>query len=337
MEMKSKLANKLMWLFLLIIFGTSGVMALLATTIFNKLDVGLLNISMLISFALFAFLVFFFCYKVVYKNVINRIEKLNNSMKNVAKGNYDILIEDDHNDELSELTDSFNKMIKELKANVLLSKNFTRYVSHEFKTPLCVIRNYAELSEDCNDVNQLNNNMEIIINEVNDLNSLSKNILTLCKLDSTTLMPKEDKINVATQIREILCVFQSLWEEKELKFDLDLEEFEITSNEEFLNIVWKNLITNAIKFSNEKGKITINLFKKENQLIFKIKDEGLGIKEEDQKMIFSPFYMGDKSRNKEGSGLGLTLVKNIVEKLDGTINFESKENEWTIFNLKLPL
>ena len=92
MEMKSKLANKLMWLFLLIIFGTSGVMALLATTIFNKLDVGLLNISMLISFALFAFLVFFFCYKVVYKNVINRIEKLNNSMKNVAKGNYDILI-----------------------------------------------------------------------------------------------------------------------------------------------------------------------------------------------------------------------------------------------------
>lgn len=334
--MNSKLTKKLLMWFLVIICGVFICMALLATTVFNKLDMLGLNIAMIITFVLFAAITFILSYVAVYKIVIKRIHLLNESMKEIVKGNYDIKVLDSEVDEISELAESFNKMTYELKANYLLSKNFTKYVSHEFKTPLCVIRNYAELSENTNDLEQIRNNMGIIQEEVNDLDSLSRNILMLCRLDSTNIIEKEDNINFSSQIKDIIISHQSIWEEKKIEFILHIDDINYFSNKELLTIVFKNLITNAIKFSKENGYIKINLYEEVKDIVFKITDNGLGINQEDYPHIFQPFFMGDKSHNTDGHGLGLTLCKSIIEKLDGKISFVSHENNGTAFIIKLP-
>lgn len=332
----SKLTKKLMMWFLIIICGLIIFMALLATTVFNKLNQLALNIAMIICFLFFGLGIFTLCYIAVYNIVIKRISLLNESMKEVTKGNYEIEIFDKNDDEIGELSDSFNKMIYELKANYLLSKNFTRYVSHEFKTPLCIIRNYAELSSNSNDLEQIKKNMTVIEDEVKDLDSLSRNILTLCKVDSTNYIEKEDAINLASQIKDIIIALQNIWEAKEIEFNLSLENIEMKTNKELLNIVWKNLIMNAIKFSPNKEKIKIDLYEEEEYVSFKITDHGIGINSYDYTNIFQPFFMGDKSHNKDGHGLGLTLCKSIIEKLNGKISFISHKNRGTAFLVKIP-
>jgi len=175
----------------------------------------------------------------------------------------------------------------------------------------------------------------IIMEESDRLVTLSKSILQLSLLDSTTLIKKEDTVSVAEQIRTILVLMQKAGEDKDIDIELDLEEFNTATNEQLVHQVWLNLISNAIKFSNHGGKIIISLKKTDKGLRFKIKDNGIGIKDEDKDKIFSQFFMADKSRNTEGSGLELSIVKRIVEKLGGDIDFESKEEQGTKFIVNL--
>lgn len=333
---KTKLTVKLLSSFIGIALGLI-IFIFLIGHLFKGYGNAILPIIMQISFACFCVLIVVLYSLVVNKILLKRIEKLNNAMKQTSSGNYEIVVEDNSNDEMSELIDSFNKMTAELKANAFLSKNFARYVSHEFKTPLSVIRSYAELSGTEKDKKALTKNIEIIISETDKLTKLSKNILTLCELDSTTIIKKEDKFIPATQIKNIIIALQNSWEEKNIQINLDTQEFEIENNENLIYLVWQNLIANAIKFSNSNGKIDIKLLKLDKTMTFTIIDNGVGIKEEDKKMIFQPFFMGDKSHNKEGNGLGLTLIKEIISKLNGTINFESEENKGTKFIVEIPI
>ena len=164
---------------------------------------------------------------------------------------------------------------------------------------------------------------------------LSKAVLDLSLIDATTIITKEDVFSPAEQIRDILRKTSVNWAKKELEFKLDLAEEEVTNNKQFLYQIWENLINNAIKFSFEGGLITIKLRINENGLKFCISDQGIGISTEDSHKVFTHFYIGDKTRNKKGSGLGLAIVSTIVEKLDGSIAFESQPNEGTTFTVKL--
>jgi signal transduction histidine kinase len=331
-----KLTTKLVSSFIGITLVLMTIFALISIVIFKDFDYNGLIIAMFISFIVFTVLLVIAFSVIVHIILLKKINNLNNAVKETSKGNYDITIETKGNDELSELTDSFNKMTKELQANAFLSKDFARYVSHEFKTPLSVIRTYAELSQNTTK-KDLKNNLNIIIEETDKLAGLSTNMLTLCKLDSTTIVKKEDIFIPATQIKNIVIALQKTWEDKNLDIAFDLENFEITNNENLIYLVWQNLIVNAIKFSNQKGKIEIRLKKNQDNFEFKIKDNGIGIKSEDADKIFQPFFMGDKSHNSEGHGLGLTLTKQITQKLSGTITFSSKENKGTEFIVKIPI
>lgn len=277
-----------------------------------------------------------FCY-IIEKMIVRRIRKLNDAMKEVAKGNYEITVPVEEHDELSGLTDSFNKMTAELKSNAFLSRDFTRYVSHEFKTPLSVIRSHAEAAQYAETKEEADDYMEIVIAETDRLAGISKNIMELCRLDSTTIIAKDDNFYPASQIRTILLSTQFAWGTKNITIEPELEEFEIKSNESLLFRVWENLIGNAVKFTEENGKILITLQKQNDLLFFSITDDGIGIADEDKDKVFNPFFTGDKSHNKEGSGLGLPLTKNIVEKLGGKISFSSEQNKGTIFIVELPL
>lgn len=252
-------------------------------------------------------------YRSVNRMILRRLQTLSEAMAQVAEGNCDIRVQDGGHDELSHLTDSFNRMAEELQANAFLSRNFTRYISHEFKTPLAVIRSYAELTQTSPSPEETAKNMEVIIAEADRLTGLSKDVLELCRLDSTTIVEKKD-----------------------IEMLPELEEFRILSNEALLFRVWQNLIGNAIKFTGRGGRIAVTLRRTEDGLVCDIKDNGAGISEEDRQHIFTPFYAGNRFRNREGSGLGLSLSRTLVDKLGGTITFESEEGVGSTFTVRLP-
>lgn len=334
---KNKLSKKLLLAFvgalISIVMAVTMVGAILLIPFDDSVQIQMLYVSQLVIVAL---LVIAFCY-IVDKMVVSRIRNLNDAMKEVARGEYEITVPDDKKDELSELSDSFNKMTAELKSNAFLSRDFTRYVSHEFKTPLAVIRSHAEAAQYADTREEANEYMETVIAETDRLTAISKNILELCRLDSTTLIPQKDVFSPASQIRTVLLSAQFSWGDKNIAIEPDIEEFEIRSNEALLFRVWENLIGNAIKFTERNGTITITLKKQGNELLFSITDNGIGIAEEDKDKIFNPFFTGDKSHNKEGSGLGLPLTKNIIEKLGGGISFFSEQDQGTTFIVRLPI
>lgn len=276
-------------------------------------------------------------YRIVDKMIVCRIEKLNDAMAEVAKGDYEITVPVEKEDELSSLAESFNRMTTELRANAFLSKDFARYVSHEFKTPLAVIRSYAELSQMDHSRVETEKNMKIIVSETDRLARLSKDMLDLCKLDSTTIVEKKDLFSPATQIRKVILDLQLLWNEKGIEIIPELEGFEIVSNEDLLFRVWQNIIGNAIKFTPAGGCVQVLLRKGEHKLTFEVKDNGIGISDADKRHIFTPFHPGNQVHNKEGSGLGLSLSKKIIEKLGGCIAFKSQVDKGTTFTVTLPI
>ena len=276
----------------------------------------------------------------INRTVVARICKLEAATEEVAGGNFDINVEVRGNDELSDLTVSFNRMSAELKSNEYLSKEFVRNVSHEFKAPISAIRAYGELLEVEADGKKIDRTAlrecaKVIIEQSDRLTLLSKSILQLSLLDSTTIIKKDDIVNPAEQIRDIFRLMQAEWSVKDITLDLRLEEMSITNNEQLLYQVWQNLIGNALKFSNKGGIITVTLRRDDSGVLFEITDNGIGINDRDKEKIFNHFFVADKSRNTEGSGLGLAIVKKILSQVDGTITFESTEGKGSTFRVHL--
>lgn len=273
---------------------------------------------------------------IINKLIVKRICELEEATKQIAKGNLGISVPVTGSDEIADLTASFNQMSTELKANEYLSKEFVRNVSHEFKTPISAIKAYAGLLDEAAEGGKLDaaaarEYAGVIIKESDRLTAMTKSILQLSMLDSTTIIKREDTFSPAAQVREILRLMQGKWMEKNLTLDLQMEEVTITNNEQLLYQVWQNLISNAIKFSADGGEVKIVLQKTETGVRFEITDSGAGIKKEDKEKIFDHFYMADASRNTEGNGLGLPIVKKILTKIGGTINFESEEGKGSKF------
>lgn len=285
-------------------------------------------VAVIVALVLFVF--------IINRMVVKRVGELTAAVAQISKGNYGLSVPIKGNDELTELSENFNKMAAELQANAFLSRDFVRYVSHEFKTPLSVIRSYAEAAETGAD-GQAREYMGIIISETDRLTEMTRAILELCRLDSTTLVEKNDSFSPAAQIRSVLLETQFRWGAKGITIDPELEEFTIKGNEALTFRIWQNLIGNAVKFTPGGGNIAVSLKMEDTELRFTVADNGIGIADEDKDKVFNVFFTGDKSHNKEGSGLGLPLTKTIVEKLGGTINFTSERGKGTAFTVRLPI
>lgn len=331
-----KLSKKLLLAFLgaivCIVMAVTLVGSILAMAFDEEIMIGAMYLSQLVILILMTIAFYY----IVDRMIVQKINKLNDAMSKVSEGDYEITIPVEGNDEFSKLTESFNQMANELKMNAFLSKDFACYVSHEFKTPLAVIRSYAEMTQDEEYRSETVGNMDIIISETDRLTRLSKDIMELCRLDSTTIIEKKDTFSPAAQIRSILLDFQLMWREKNIEIIPELDDFKITSNEALLYRVWQNIIGNAIKFTEQYGTITVLLKKETAGFLFKVTDTGSGISEEEKNHIFTPFYSGNKQHNKEGSGLGLPLSRKIIEKLGGTITFDSEIGKGTAFMITVP-
>ncbi len=276
--------------------------------------------------------------RMLSQKMLKPIQKLTEATKKVASGDFSIKLETNRDDEIGDLTNNFNKMVKDLGSLEGLQKEFIDNVSHEIKTPISSIKGFSELLRDGNLSQEEKNEYVNIIEEESDrLLNLSTNMLKLSKLQNQSRITNKEQINIAEQIRKAISLLEPKWKEKEIVFNISIEEKYFYGDEDLLFQVWVNLIENAIKFSKQNGKINVELKEKEKWIEIKIKDNGIGMDEEEKKKIFTRFYQIDKSHSAKGSGLGLAIVKRIVELSRGIIEVESQKNVGTTITVKLPL
>ncbi|MDE6471672.1 MAG: HAMP domain-containing histidine kinase [Clostridia bacterium] len=238
--------------------------------------------------------------------------------------------------EMSILTHHFNVMVNELNKNKTLKSDFVTNVSHEFKTPLANIKGHAELIKNCRDDAQINEYCDDIISAVSNLTELTSNILRLSKLENHAILQPND-FRLDEQIRQSIIILENKWSEKNIELNIDLDEVTIFYDEALFGQVWQNLISNAIKFTDENGEINIMLRKYDEEAVFTIRDNGVGMNDEVKSHIFDKFYQGDTSHAKEGNGLGLALVKKILDNSHCSIDVESKEGEGATFIVRIPI
>lgn len=270
------------------------------------------------------------------KRISKPIKYISDVTKEVSKGNFDISINYENDDEIGVLAKNFNTMIKELKNMEYLRKDFISNVSHEFKTPIASIQGFVELLKN-NEVSQDKKEeyINIIIDETERLSKLTSNMLKISRLDNQVIPNKQEEFSLDEQIRKIVLLLQDKWEEKEIGLNINLEDTKFYGDKELIEQIWINIIENAIKFSNFKGEISINLKNFKNYIVIEVCDNGIGMSKEVQKRVFEKFYQGDNSRAREGSGLGLSIVKRIIDIYKGDIEIESNIGVGTKFKVIL--
>lgn len=268
------------------------------------------------------------------------VNKILYATARIASGDFDVKL--DHTkeylkyDEYDIIFNNINTMASELAKNEILKNDFISNVSHEIKTPLSVIQTYAKAlqNEKLSKVKKEEYLNGLII-QTQKLSDLISNILKLNKLENQQIIPEIETFDLAELIRVSALSFENLIEKKNLELDCDIDEVEIKSAPSLIEIVLNNLISNAIKFTDNGGKISISLKNETDHAIIKVQDTGCGISKEIGTRIFDKFYQGDTSHASEGNGLGLALVKRVIDILGGTMSVESTVGVGSIFTLKL--
>ena len=270
--------------------------------------------------------------------ILEPVTKMSQAMRAVSEGDFTQKLETASRiNEIRESYKSFNIMTEELRATELLQTDFVSNVSHEFKTPINAIEGYTTLLQG----EELSKEQEVCIEKIlfntRRLSGLVGNILLLSRLDNQNIPMKKEEYRLDEQVRQAILSLEARWLEKEIEFQVDMENISYTGNEGLLMQIWSNLLDNAIKFSPVKGVISISLKQKEKQVIFVIADEGPGIQEEVKNRIFDKFYQADGSHKSEGNGLGLALVKRILDLNQGSIRAENRDYGGSAFTVTLPV
>lgn len=260
----------------------------------------------------------------------------------VSQGDFSVYVPPLHTpdklDYLDVMITDFNKMVEELGSIETLKTDFFSNVSHEIKTPLAVIHNNAELL-DCDRITdeQRRECTEAIQHATRRLSSLVMNMLKLNKLEKQVIKPVPEPFDVSAQICACALQFEDLWEKKKITFDADIEErVMIEADAGLLEIVWTNLLSNALKFTPDGGSVGITQTSDRDRITVCVSDTGCGMDENTLKHIFDKFYQGDTSHATEGNGLGLALVQRIVQLSDGTITVKSAPGKGSVFTVTLP-
>lgn len=279
------------------------------------------------------------------EHLITPLLKVNDVVTQVAKGNFKVQIKRQeisnknyqYFNEIDELSKNVNKMVKELDGMEYMRKDFMRNVSHEVKTPIAAITGFSELLLDgALSKEEQMEYLDIINKESMRISRLCQNMLSMAMLDNQVIVAENKQIQLDEQIRKSVIVLSEKWSEKEIDFQIDLESIVIESDPDMLQQVWINLIDNAIKYSGEKCSIYISAKEQENHRVeVIIKDQGKGIERDKIPKIFDMFYQCDESHKNVGNGLGLSIVRRILELLHGNIICESEEGSGTTMKVYL--
>lgn len=235
------------------------------------------------------------------------------------------------------ISESINKMAEELSGVETLRNDFISNVSHEMKTPLSVIKNYSRLleTEGISEKERMEY-ADAISKATKRLSDMITNILKLNKLENQNIYSKSEKFDLGEQICECLLQFEDIWENKNITIDTNIaENLYVCSDKELLTLVWNNLLSNAFKFTHDGGTVGVYLSADDEYAILKVTDTGCGMSKDVGEHIFEKFYQGDTSHATQGNGLGLALVKRVVDILEGEISVESELSVGSAFTVKI--
>lgn len=274
------------------------------------------------------------------KKYTEPLEEITDAARKVAEGDFSVYLRPRHTKDkancLDVLVQDFNKMVEELGSIETLKTDFFSNVSHEFKTPLSVIYSNAQILQRQDMEKEQKECVDNIAYSCKKMSSLIQTMLKLNKLEKQTITPEVEIYDVCAQICECAVQFEESWEKKNLELNVEMEDRAyIAADSGLMELVWNNLLSNAIKYNREGGSITITQKSDDNQVQISVADTGYGMSEKVMKHIFDKFYQGDESHATFGNGLGLTLVKRILELSDASITVESTPGKGSVFTVTL--
>ena len=302
----------------------------------GDLDLASVILFMSLSSLIIGGLIAFFSSRLPLKPINNLINKMNR----LAAGDFKARLRFGNtlsaHPAFCEISTSFNKMAEELENTELLRRDFINDFSHEFKTPIASIRGFARLlaKENLTDA-QRAAYLRAIEEESTRLSAMATNVLSLSKIENQTILSEISCFNLSEQLRGAILVLEGKWAQKDIYLSIDFEEYEIEACEELLREVWINLLDNAVKFSPEGGEVFLSIRENAESLAVTICNTGSEIPPEKQDKIFHRFYQADESHATAGNGVGLAIVKRIVDLHGGNVSVQSGDGR-TAFTVSLP-
>ena len=269
------------------------------------------------------------------------VKRITDAAEKIVQGDFSVRVKPQSkfgsDDTFNQIIDCFNKMAEELSSVETLRTDFIANVSHEMKTPLAVMQNYGTLlqADDLPDEKRIEY-AKGVTDGSRRMAEMMTNILKLNRLENQQIYPQNKEYDLGEQICECLLQFENVWEKAEIEIDTDIaEDVKVKADEELLGLVWNNLFSNAFKFTEAGGTVSVKLCATENHAIVEVKDTGCGMTRDVGAHIFEKFYQGDTSHSAQGNGLGLALVKRVVDIMQGEISVESAVGVGTTFTVKI--
>lgn len=334
--------------FLLIAFTITCCTMLFVSTLSNTLDITLsesdLNLAAKLTFinVVILSLVFYIIDALRRRLTVERpVKHITDAAEKIMQGDFSVRISPQSkfgtDDTFQQIIECFNKMAEELGSVETLRTDFIANVSHEMKTPLAVMQNYGTLLQ----APELSEEKRLeyakgVTDGSRRLADMMTNILKLNRLENQQIYPQTTEFDLGEQLCECLLQYENVWEKAEIEIDTDIaENVKVKADAELLSLVWNNLFSNAFKFTEAGGMVKVSLSVTEHHAIVKVTDTGCGMAPEVGAYIFEKFYQGDTSHSVQGNGLGLALVKRVVDIMQGEIRVESTVGKGSTFTVKI--
>lgn len=258
----------------------------------------------------------------------------------IASGDFSVRLTPEHAfskySNYDKIMENINRMAAELSKTEVLRSDFVANVSHEIKTPLAVIQSYAAaLGSDALPAETRKEYAAALAAASARLSALVSDILKLSKLENSELRPEAKEFDLGESVRACVLGFEDILERKALELACDIDDVRIFGDESLLSLVWNNLLSNAVKFTPEGGTVRVFLREEGDTAVLSVQDTGCGISPETGAHIFDKFYQGDTSHAQEGNGLGLALVKKVIDIVGGQISVESEPGRGSTFTVRL--
>lgn len=354
MKKRNPIKSLLRWLnhyfvfFLLVAFVITCCTMLFVSTLTNTLGITLTdaNISAAAKITFWNVALLSLLFTVIdtvrRKLTVERpVKRITDAAEKIIQGDFSVRIKPQSkfatDDTFNQIIECFNKMAEELSSVETLRTDFIANVSHEMKTPLAVMQNYGTLLQtaDLSDEKRIEY-AKGVTDGSRRMAEMMTNILKLNRLENQQIYPKTSEFDLGEQLCECLLQFENVWEKANIEIDTDIaEDIKVNADEELLSLVWNNLFSNAFKFTEAGGTVSVSLTATPHHAIVKVTDTGCGMTAQVGAHIFEKFYQGDTSHSAQGNGLGLALVKRVVDIMHGEIGVESAVGKGTTFTVRI--